>query len=62
MQEPVSLADAQAASEIILFAGDTHIFPVTKLDGVPIGDGSVGEPPPPQWLPALSALPHSSPG
>jgi hypothetical protein len=41
-QEEVSLADALAAAEMILFAGDTHIFPVTKLDDKAIGDGMIG--------------------
>ena len=35
-------AEATSAREIILVAGDTHIFPVTSLDGKKVGDGRVG--------------------
>jgi len=41
-QEEVPIDDARAAAEIILMAGDTHVFAVTSLDGVPVGDGRVG--------------------
>ncbi len=41
-QQQVSLADAKGADEVMLLAGDTMLFPVTSLDGVPIGDGQVG--------------------
>ena len=40
--EDVSLDDARAAAEVFLLAGDTHLFPVTSLDGVPVGNGLVG--------------------
>ncbi|KAL1521532.1 hypothetical protein AB1Y20_021191 [Prymnesium parvum] len=38
----LTLADAAAASELMLVAGDTHVMPVTMLDGKSIGSGQVG--------------------
>ena len=37
-----SLAAARKAKELMLVAGDTHVFPITTLDGAKIGDGRVG--------------------
>ena len=41
-QGDVSLAAARKAKELLLVAGDTHVFPITTLDGATIGDGRVG--------------------
>ena len=41
-QGDVSLAAARKAKELMLVAGDTHVFPITTLDGAKIGDGRVG--------------------
>ena len=41
-QRPISLEEARAACELILVAGDTHVFACTSLDGQPIGDGRPG--------------------
>ena len=41
-QQRLSLADAAAAREVFLLAGDTHVFAVTTLDGKAVGDGRVG--------------------
>jgi len=41
-QEPLALKQAYAAKELFLVAGDTHLYPITRLDGKPIGDGGVG--------------------
>ena len=38
----VSEAELRSAHEVILVAGDTHLFPVTVLDGVKVGTGRVG--------------------
>jgi len=42
VQEPLSVAEAKAARELILFAGDTHLFAIAFLDGKPIGEGKPG--------------------
>ena len=42
VQEELPLEVAMAGSELILVAGDTHLFPVTSLDGKPVGNGRVG--------------------
>lgn len=41
-QGDVSLAAARKAKELMLVAGDTHVFPITTLDGAKIGTGRVG--------------------
>jgi len=41
-QEPISLADLRNATEVILLAGDTHVYGVTSLDGKTVGEGEVG--------------------
>ena len=41
-QQPLRPADLYAARELFLCAGDTHFFPIIRLDGAVIGDGSVG--------------------
>ena len=41
-QQVLTLADAREAAEIFLCAGDTHLFPITTLDGRPVGDGRIG--------------------
>ncbi len=43
-QEPVRADDRRGSGsrEIFLSGGDTHIFPITSWDGVPVGDGTVG--------------------
>ena len=38
----ITVDEAYAAREVILLAGDTHIYPVTSLDGHTIGDGKPG--------------------
>eukprot|EP01064_Diplonema_japonicum_P029374 TRINITY_DN4731_c6_g1_i2.p1 TRINITY_DN4731_c6_g1~~TRINITY_DN4731_c6_g1_i2.p1 ORF type:complete len:344 (+),score=80.73 TRINITY_DN4731_c6_g1_i2:63-1034(+) len=40
--EPIPLETCRKAKELILVGGDTHIFPITSLDGEPIGTGSPG--------------------
>ena len=42
-QEEIHLNDVRACKELMLVAGDTHVFPCTSLDGKPIGDGAVGK-------------------
>tara|TARA_B110001452_G_C15229534_1_gene425985 strand:+ start:128 stop:1246 length:1119 start_codon:yes stop_codon:yes gene_type:complete len=42
VQEELPLATARAGTELILVAGDTHLYPITTLDGEPVGDGRVG--------------------
>ena len=41
-QGPVSLAELRAAHEVMLLGGDSHIFPITQLDGQIIGSGKPG--------------------
>ena len=41
-QGPIKVVEAKQAKELILMAGDTHIFPMVSLDGEAIGDGNVG--------------------
>ena len=33
---------AKAAKELFLCAGDTHLMPITRFEGQPVGDGRVG--------------------
>jgi len=51
-QEPITLDDAQAGLELILVAGDTHVFACTSLDGRPVGDGKPG----PVWQSLVALL------
>jgi hypothetical protein len=41
-QEKVALTDAHRAIEIILVAGDLHVYSCTSLDGHKIGTGKPG--------------------
>ena len=41
-QERLTLSDASNASELFLCAGDTHLYPITRLEGRPVGDGRIG--------------------
>ena len=41
-QSRVALEECYAAKELLLVAGDTHVFACTSLDGRPIGDGKPG--------------------
>jgi D-alanine transaminase len=40
--EPVTIGDFRAADEAFLSSTTMNVMPVTKLDGMPIGDGKVG--------------------
>ncbi|OOG24756.1 D-amino acid aminotransferase [Thioalkalivibrio denitrificans] len=42
MEAPVTEADLRAAEEIWLTSSTKEILPVTRLDGVPVGDGRPG--------------------
>jgi len=42
VQEEVPEATLRSSRELILVAGDTHLYPIVSLDGAPIGDGKVG--------------------
>ena len=37
-----SAAELRSAREIFLTSATSYVKPITKLDGVPVGDGSVG--------------------
>ena len=41
-QEEIPVEAARRAREVMLLAGDRHLFSITKLDGAPIGDGKPG--------------------
>ncbi len=41
-QEPIPVAEARQAREIIFVAGDSHIYSAVSLDGAAIGDGKPG--------------------
>ena len=41
-QAVISEDELKAASEVMLLAGDSHIFPIISVDGIKIGDGTVG--------------------
>jgi len=41
-QEKVPVSVARDCVEMMLFAGDTHIWPILKWDGKPVGKGEVG--------------------
>ena len=41
-QEALSVADARASQELFLCAGDTHLYPITRFEGCPVGNGCVG--------------------
>jgi len=41
-QEVLSLATLRDAEEVFLMSGDTHVFPVTKLDDKPVGNATIG--------------------
>lgn len=47
-QRRISEAEARTAVEVILLAGDTHLFAVTSWDDAPVGDGAAG--PVARWL------------
>jgi branched-subunit amino acid aminotransferase/4-amino-4-deoxychorismate lyase len=42
-QRDIHLDEVSTAREMLLLGGDTHLFPVTSLDGRPVGDGQVGD-------------------
>lgn len=42
-QRDIHLHEVSTAREMLLLGGDTHLFPVTSLDGRPVGGGQVGE-------------------
>jgi branched-subunit amino acid aminotransferase/4-amino-4-deoxychorismate lyase len=41
-QEPIRADEARDAAELMLVAGDTHVCPITTLDGHKIGSGKPG--------------------
>ena len=41
-QRPFSLAELRGAQEAFLTSSSAFLLPVTRLDGAPVGDGSVG--------------------
>jgi branched-subunit amino acid aminotransferase/4-amino-4-deoxychorismate lyase len=41
-QGPVSLRELREAQEVMLMGGDSHVFPVTRLDDQSIGTGRPG--------------------
>ena len=41
-QRPFALAELRAAREAFLTSSSAFLLPVTRLDGAPVGDGSVG--------------------
>ena len=41
-QRPFALAELRGAKEAFLTSSSAFLLPVTRLDGAPVGDGSVG--------------------
>ena len=41
-QRPFTVAEAQGAREAFITGAGTLVMPVTRIDGVPVGDGEVG--------------------
>jgi D-alanine transaminase len=41
-EQAVSIDDLRAASEIFLTSASAYVKPVLKLDGVAVGDGTIG--------------------
>ena len=42
VQRPLLASEARRGAELFMSGGDTHVFPVVRWDGAPVGNGKVG--------------------